>query len=183
MTSVSLYPHQKDVLEQTQDKKPIKGFEGLYCVDEKGNVFSMITNRSRRMGILKPYEKNGYLAVNLYNGGKLYHRYIHRLVAEAFIPNPNEYKEVNHIDCDKKNNSIHNLEWVNRKKNLKHAYENGLKRTGENHGMHKLNSLDVINIRRSNESQNTLAKQYNISQSTISAIKRFKLWKEVMPDE
>lgn len=161
----------------------LTGFEELYGVDEFGNVFSLITTRSRRKCKLKPYNKNGYLAVNLYKNGKMYHRYIHRLVAETFIPNLNNYEEVNHIDCDKTNNCIWNLEWCNRKQNLKHSYDNGLKRAGEKHGMHKLTKLDVINIRKSNESQNKLAKQYEVSQGTINAIKNFRLWKEVMLNE
>lgn len=161
----------------------LAGFEGLYGVDEFGNVFSLITTRSRRKCKLKPHNKNGYLAVNLYKNGKLYHRYIHRLVAETFIPNPNKYKEVNHIDCDKTNNFIWNLEWCNRSSNLKHSYDNGLKRSGEKHGMHKLTEQDIINIRKSNKSQKELSHQYNVAQCTISAILRFKLWKEVMPNE
>lgn len=160
-------------------KKAIKGYEGLYSVDSKGNVYSLVTNQSRRKRILKPCYKNGYLAINLYKDKRCKHFYIHRLVAESFLENENGYKEVNHIDCDKTNNSIENLEWCDRKRNLKHSYENGLKRQGELHGMSKLKNNEVEEIRRQFgiKTQKELAIEFNISQSTISAIKTGRLWK------
>lgn len=102
------------------DKVAIPGYEGFYEVDINGNVFSMRTDK-----FLKPYEKNGYLAVNLYKNGKVKHFYIHRLVARAFIPNREGKREVNHLDCNKKNNSIENLEWCDRSQNVKHTYDVG----------------------------------------------------------
>lgn len=159
--------------------KTIKGYEGLYAVDSNGNVYSLVTNASRRKRILKPYYKNGYLAVHLYKDGKCKHFYIHRLVAEAFLENKSDYKEVNHIDCNKTNNSVGNLEWCNRARNLKHSYENGLKRQGELHGMSKLKNNEVEEIRKQlgRKSQSELANEFKVSQSTISAIKTGRLWK------
>lgn len=159
--------------------KTIKGYEGLYAVDSNGNVYSLVTNASRRKRILKPYYKNGYLSVHLYKDGKCKHFYIHRLVAEAFLENKSDYKEVNHIDCNKTNNSVGNLEWCNRARNLKHSYENGLKRQGELHGMSKLKNNEVEEIRKQlgRKSQSELANEFKVSQSTISAIKTGRLWK------
>lgn len=159
----------------------IKGYENLYAIDTDGNVYSLITNSSRRRKILKPYYKNGYLAVNLYKDGICKHFYIHRLVAKTFLENEKGYKEVNHIDCNKTNNSINNLEWCNRKQNLQHSYENGLKRQGECHGMSKLKIDDIKKIRSQigNEKQVKIAKTFNVSSSTISAIKTGRLWKGV----
>ncbi len=114
--------------------KPIKGYEGLYEVSNYGNVRSCVQTVHRRIGILKPHKKNGYLAITLYKNKNYKHFYIHRVVAEHFIPNSKHLKEVNHIDCDKENNYVENLEWCNRKYNLKHSYDNGLKRQGEDHG-------------------------------------------------
>lgn len=161
--------------------KFIKGYEDLYAVDTNGNVYSLITNSSRRRKILKPYYKNGYLAVNLYKDRICKHFYIHRLVAETFLENKKGYKEVNHIDCNKTNNSIDNLEWCNRKQNLQHSYENGLKRQGECHGMSKLKIDDIKEIKNQigNEKQVKIAKTFNVSPSTISAINTGRLWKGV----
>lgn len=158
----------------------ICGYEGLYEIDSSGNVYSILQTNSRRKRILKQYHtKTGYLKVNLYDlNGKCKKKYVHRLVAEAFIPNPDNLPEVNHKDCDKTNNSVENLEWCNRKENLSHSYDNGLKRCGENHGMHKLTWEQVHEIRRKQLSQKELAKKFHVAQCTISAIQLNKLWKE-----
>ena len=156
---------------------PVKGYEGLYEIDSNSNVY-------HRKGVLKPFAKNGYLAVNLTKDKICKHYYVHRLVAEAFIPNPNGFKEVNHINCDKHDNSVDNLEWCDRKHNLNHSYEHGLKRRGETHGMHKLSENDVVYI-KSNRGiipQKTLAERYGVKQCTISAIQCGRIWKEVMPN-
>lgn len=104
--------------------KDILEFKGQYQVSNLGNVRSLIRNK-----ILKPAKisnnrinSTGYYVVNL--KGKLY--YIHRLVAETFIPNPNKLPQVNHIDGNKLNNCIDNLEWCTNSENIKHAYRTGL---------------------------------------------------------
>ena len=163
---------------------PVKGYEGLYSVDSKGDVYSCVKSTSRRLGKLNPCERNGYLYVNLYKDGKGTKHYIHRLVAEVFIPKSNDFTEVNHINCDKHDNSVENLEWCDRKHNLNHSYEHGLKRRGETHGMHKLSENDVVYIKynRGIIPQKTLAEKYGVKQCTISAIQCGRIWKEVMPN-
>lgn len=171
---MKLYEHQAEGLEA------VKGFEGLYAVDSDGNVYSLIQDAHRRKGMLKPYQNGiGYWKVNLYDlQGKCKKKYIHRLVAEAFIPNPEGLKEVNHIDCNKQNCSASNLEWCSRRQNLEHSYVNGLKRTCENHGCAKLNWQAVNDIRTKAVSQKEYAEKYHVSRSTVSAIQNNKLWKE-----
>lgn len=71
-------------------------------------------------------DKKGYPAVDLYERGKRNTERVHRLVAKAFIPNPDNKPEVNHKDGDKHNNRVSNLEWVTCKENCEHAWENGL---------------------------------------------------------
>ena len=91
----------------------IKGFT-KYLIDTQGNIYN-----KRTMKKLKDRDNGrGYRAVRLYNSeGKMISKYVHRLVAETFIDNPNNLPEVNHIDEDKSNNCVDNLEWCDRKYN------------------------------------------------------------------
>ena len=73
-------------------------------------------------------DKKGYLAVDLYRDGRRKTERVHRLVAEAFVPNPDNKPEVNHIDGNRYNNNASNLEWVTHKENVHHAWDNGLAR-------------------------------------------------------
>lgn len=87
------------------------------------------TGRIRRDGSSKDHsvrDKRGYLTVDLYDGGKRKTERVHRLVAEAFIPNPDNKPEVNHKDGNKHNNNASNLEWVTSKENCRHAWDLGL---------------------------------------------------------
>lgn len=165
------------------ERRAVKGFEGLYEVDNLGNVYSLLQTKTRRKRVLKPYvTKDGYLKVNLYDlAGKYKKFFVHRLVADAFLPNPNNLPEVNHKNLNKLDNSTDNLEWVSRKDNLIHSYKHGRKRCGENHGCHKLTWDDVHEIRKKELSQKELAKKFGVAQCTISAIQLFKLWKEGDP--
>ena len=81
---ISLLPHQKDVLalSKNRNRVSVKGYEGLYDIDTFGNIYTVKYNKP-----LKPYIKNGYLAVNLYKDKKCKHYYIHRLVASTFLNN------------------------------------------------------------------------------------------------
>ena len=93
--------------------KDIKNYEGLYQVSNLGRVYSVRNNK-----ILKPkLNKYGYLSVNLKYKGSRVTKSIHRLVGEAFIPNPNDLPQVNHKDEDKTNNCVDNLEWCTAKYN------------------------------------------------------------------
>ena len=84
-----------------------------YEVFEDGSVFS-----HKNQVYLKPQNNgNGYLKVNLYKNGKMHQYYVHKLIATTFIPNPNNFKYVDHIDRDKTNNSITNLRWCSASEN------------------------------------------------------------------
>lgn len=115
--------------------KPIKDYDGLYEVSNYGRVKSLKRNvRANTCGIRVLPEKIlsacksscGYKLVVLCENGKHHSINVHRLVAEAFIPNPNNYKEVNHKDEDKTNNKVENLEWCDRKYNAN--YGTGIER-------------------------------------------------------
>lgn len=156
-------------------RKPIPGYEGIYEIDTSGNVYSLATNK-----IKKPYSVNGYLKQSLRDKDhKESKKFVHRLVAEVFIPNPEGLPEVNHKDCNKSNNSVSNLEWCTRRENLQHAWRHGMKCTGEKHGMHILTAEQVKDIRTKKLSQKEYARLYGIAQCTVSAIQLGRLWREV----
>ena len=102
--------------------KDIEGYEGLYQVSNLGRVKSLKYNKTGRERILKiDKNKNGYLYILLYKNNKRKHYRIHRLVANAFIENPNNYPYINHKDECKSNNNVNNLEWCSPKYNINHG--------------------------------------------------------------
>ena len=104
--------------------REIEQFDG-YFVDAEGRVYSTRKNGgfSRDLTEMRLREdKDGYLEVGMYSNGKRYWRRVHRLVAEAFIPNPNHYPQVNHLDGNPKNNIVENLEWCSCQQNLIHSF-------------------------------------------------------------
>ena len=109
------------------NRVPVKGFEGLYEVDRNGNVYSIVHDAHRRKRQLKAYpNENGYMKVNLYDSdGKCKKKYVHRLIAEAFIPNPLNKPNINHKDCNVANNKAVNLEWCTQSENVLYAVKMG----------------------------------------------------------
>ena len=106
--------------------KDVAEYEGVYQVSDKGNVRSLARvdslGRECRGRVLKQgYSSGGYPQVNLYKNGKRKSRLIHRLVVGAFIPNPESLPQVNHIDEDKDNNNLENLEWCDSKYNVNYG--------------------------------------------------------------
>ena len=117
--------------------KDIENYEGLYQISNLGNVRSLdrdityVTGRVQRLhGMLLKHTKqaDGYYTVGLYDiNHKVKTKTIHRLVAIHFLANPCDYPEVNHIDGNKANDAVTNLEWVTELQNIRHAYTTGLK--------------------------------------------------------
>ena len=106
----------------TEIWKDIVGYDGLYQVSNLGRVRSLISEK-----ILKASDNGtGYFTVGLHKDGKSKMRTVHRLVAEAFVSNPNNLPQVNHIDGCKSNNQVDNLEFCDNSHNMKHAYSLGL---------------------------------------------------------
>lgn len=102
--------------------KDIKDFEGIYQINECGEIKNVKTNKLRRLST----KKNGYVYVDLYKNGKEKWYRVHRLVAETFIPNPNNLPSVMHLDNNKSNNFVNNLKWGTVSENTQQAYDDGL---------------------------------------------------------
>ena len=141
-----------------------------YEITKDGEVINKHTGKT-----LKP-QKNGkgYLRVGI--GKKLF--FVHRLVAEKYVPNPNNMPQVNHKDGNKLNNCVDNLEWVSNQQNRDHAMNNGLHLKGEKCSWTKLKKEQVDFIRKHTEiNSKELAKVFNISYSHIREIRRNESWK------
>lgn len=161
--------------------KSVCGYEGLYEVDEHGNVYS---TRNKRK--LKPIlMESGYEYVHLCNGkNNTILKRVHRIVAEAFIPNPMNYEQVNHKDGNKNNNFVENLEWCDGFYNMQHAVNNNLlKNKGADNPSAKLNWETVGKIRkeyvRGSKKYGTtaLAKKYKVSNVMVGKIVKYENWK------
>ena len=152
--------------------KDIKGFEGVYQVSDHGRIKRVDSQKIRTLN----FTHDGYVRIRLIHNGKDETRRVHRLVAEAFIPNPDNKETVNHIDGNKRNNNVSNLEWADRHEQMIHAYEHGLKKAV--HTNRKLSDEQVAAIRkeyvpRSKEHGTVaLGKKYGVTDSTIGMIIR-----------
>lgn len=115
--------------EKIEIWRNIIGYEGTYLISNFGNIKSL-PRKNTKGKVLNPSKNNrGYLRVTLSVEGKTRYDSVHRLVAETFIPNPKKLPEVNHLDGNKLNNNVENLEWVTKGQNQIHAYKTGLRKT------------------------------------------------------
>ena len=151
-----------------------------YLVTEDGKIWSEHSKR-----FLSPCNNNGYQNVSI-GGGKKNKRFIHRIVAECYVENPNNYEQVNHIDNNRSNNHYSNLEWCTTQYNTEYKTRQGRCPKGEEHPRSKLTEIDVIEIRRlytnTDLSQKKIGDMYGICQQVICEIINKKLWKHVGED-
>ena len=179
----------------TEEWIDLEGSRETYQISNLGNV-----RRASRVGargrIIKSHEmaqslnSNGYIRVSLATKDGSGYKFVHRLVAELFIPNPDNKPFVNHIDGNKCNNRADNLEWCTKSENERHAWNMGLHRIsdnrprGERHGMRKLSQNDVDDIRKSHirrdqeRGSSGLAKKYGVTPQTITDIVNGRSWKD-----
>lgn len=165
----------------------INGFEGLYIVSDQGQVMSL--PRSGSGG--REYEKilsggicSGYLALTLCNKGKSKRVQIHRMVAEAFLPNIEGKLQVNHINGVKTDNRLENLEWVTPSENILHGLSLGIMNTakGEQKKNSKFKNSEVSEIKimlREGVLGTVIANKFGVHKSIIYSIKSGKTWKHV----
>ena len=136
--------------------KPIPGLEGRYDVSNCGRIRNAKTCRVRKT----PNGKRGYPVFSIRGGLVL----VHRCVAKAFIPNPENYDQVNHKDGNKQNNTVDNLEWCNARQNVLHARKMGLKKSdGDKPVLQILNGKVVSEYKSVSEA----SRKTNISRSGI----------------
>jgi hypothetical protein len=174
--------------------KDVKNYEGVYQVSNFGNVKSLprqwiggLPNAPRKhngLVLSSAKDKKGYLRVLLSKPGERHTYKVHRLVAIAFIENPENKKEVNHINGIKTDNRLCNLEWCSTMENMRHSILIGLRDNvnikGENHPLKKLSESQVKDIRSlkegGNVSSSTLANVFGVSYYTIWDIVNRRSW-------
>ena len=175
-------------------------FNGLYRVNMKGEVITDNWRNTGKTAILKPAtDKKGYLRVGLVIDGKLTTKKVHRLVAESFIPNPENKPQVNHKNGVKSDNRVENLEWCTNKENYLHAVENGLSFTVDDSFRSKcvnnvikkgsektqsiLNEKKVLEIREKYKpriyTREKLSLEYGVTISCIKDVLSRKSWNHI----
>lgn len=170
--------------------KDIAGYEGYYQVSSTGIVRSLdrhdCIKRFRPAQIMtQSNDSDGYKVVTLSKGGKQRTAKVHQLVARAFIPNVNNFPEINHKDENKTNNSVSNLEWCTTRYNLTYGHRLDCVK-GENAPKHKLTEEQVKEIRAIYKKgslefgQSALSKKYGVSHQSIGAIVKGSTWKHLL---
>ena len=127
-----------------EEWKDVKGYEGLYQVSDLGNVRSLNYKNTGEIKEMSQSIKDGYCVLRLCKNKTASMYRVHRLVAEAFIDNQDGLPIVNHIDGNKTNNHVSNLEWCTQQHNMKHAFTNGL--------CEQTKEAAVVNVRKAQES-------------------------------
>ena len=174
-----------------EEWKVILEADSCYLISNFGRIKSLsreIKIRYKHKGFTKEKilcfgkDKSGYNRIPLISNGKRITFKVHRLVAKAFVPNPNNKPFVNHINGIKTDNRVENLEWCTAKENINHAIKIGLKNPslGEENGLSKLTEKEVRYILSiENKTHKEISLMYNVSRSTISYIIRRKTWKHI----
>lgn len=163
----------------------VPGYEGLYMVSDLGRVMGM-PKRTHYGHLMALYEKKtGYVQVCLSKDGKKHYASVHRLVSQAFLDNPNNKPEVNHINGDKSDNRAENLEWVTRSENELHAFGAlGKKPNAPWRGIPRrfarmFSDSQVRAIRSDIRPNAQIARQYGVSKTAIRNIKNRKVYADV----
>lgn len=167
--------------------KYIDGFEGMYEVSNCGRI-KTLKKKEHKIVRLIPDNK-GYYRYSLYKNGKNYTVKIHRLVAQHFIPNPDNKPQVNHINGIKIDNRVENLEWMTNEENMHHSKINNLRKgkmpSCEKHKNAKLTNKDVEYIRQNYKKNcrqfggDALAKLYGVHISTIIDVVNRKTYSSI----
>lgn len=171
--------------------KPIKGFEGLYEISNHGRVYSVVrkSERKRQGGetflrseggkfLSQSFDSHGYLHVCLYNNRLKKQKCIHRLVAETFITNKNNKPQVNHIDGNKENNHVDNLEWVTSSEDAIHS-ERVLGRQRGHRILCPEKVREIRKLRAGGMLMKDIGEEFGVHESTISNVLNGNRWGSV----
>jgi hypothetical protein len=185
------YEKQRSVVIMTEQWKDIEGYEGFYQISTCGRIKSLggwcgTAKRKEKIRAVS-FTHDGYVKVRLVYQGKDKTVRVHRLVAEAFISNPENKSTVNHKDGNKENNNVENLEWIDRTEQMLHAYNLGLKtsRVGSANTNSKLTNDEVREIRKAYVSYSkefgtvALAKKYGVTNRVVGLVVSMKAYKNV----
>ena len=170
--------------------RDVVGWDGLYAISNIGRIKSLyrtVSNSIRKRAVYQEMLKTAYLANNGYymvgfNRAEIKKTFlVHRLVAIAFLPNPENKKTVNHKNGIKTDNRVENLEWVTSSENNKHAFDTGLKfgNGGAKCPLTKYSEKLIMDIRASTKSHSQTARDYNMSVSNVMAIRKRITWKHI----
>lgn len=160
--------------------KDIEDFEGLYKVSNLGRIYSIRNNKFLKATPNSLHTNRLY--IKLYKDKKQYTFILARLVAKAFIPNPQHLTTVNHKDGNPLNNRIENLEWLSNADNIRHAYKTGLQKSGHRRSTAKYTKQEILNMYRMHDaglSSNAIAAVYNGSGRSIRRILSGDRYKEL----
>lgn len=168
--------------------KDIEGYEGFYQVSNTGRVKSLqrevpVKNglyRIKKESILRPFKThNGYLSIILRNNKKSKNFLVHRLVAVAFIPNPEKKETVNHKNGVKDQNNVANLEWNTQRENLCHALQTHLRKPKKKSlsECQALAAITIMSVKK--RSGASISRVFNVSKSTIDRIRKRETWKHI----
>lgn len=179
-TEPSVIDPNKIKFNTNEEFRHISGYKGLYLISSWGRVLSLNSQDGIPFFNSPHMDKYGYCRYILSKEGSTKGFTCHRLVANHFIPNPKLSETVNHIDGNKLNNSVNNLEWATHKENIAHARATGLIKITNPQA--KLTDLEVIQIRQrviSGESRTSIAASLSVSINTISRVASGKFYKHV----